>query len=63
MRRRRRAQRVAQPDLFTPPPQRPIWNHLPRAARQNVVALLAELLRGHHVPEPLRPRPKEATDE
>jgi len=40
--------RGPQVDLFHPPPQLPAWVKLPREIRQQVVTLLAQMLREHH---------------
>ena len=44
-RRRRRAPRPNQPDLFSPPPTRLAWQSLPAQARQQILPLLARMLR------------------
>ena len=63
MPRRRRLRRPSLPNLFTPVPQKPTWDSLPSAVAQRVTELLAELLRGQHLPR-LRPTPqKEVADE
>jgi len=51
------------PDLFAPCPIRPTWDHLPRAVRQSVLALLAELLRNRHLQQARPELRKEAVDE
>jgi len=51
------------PDLFAPSPIRPTWDHLPRAVRQSVLVMLAELLRNRRVQHTRPVLQEEAVDE
>jgi hypothetical protein len=43
--RRRQPIPPIQPDLFSPPPTRPVWQSLPAQTRQQILPLLAKMLR------------------
>lgn len=55
--------KAVQIDLFHPPRQMPSWRTLPRATREQTVALLAQLLRAHLSPCPNATPPEERNDE
>ena len=61
--RRRRFPHPNQPDLFSPPPERPAWQSLPAQSRQQILPLLARMLRSASADSTPQAARTEAADE